>query len=78
MLGVEQDVVLTPILHDTPGELSQPLGVEEWKSGDTEPVPGRTMPSVVAVERDYPGLYDRFTALGPLLERVGNGGKGIS
>ena len=36
------------------------------------------MPSVVPVERDYPGLYERFTALGPLLERVGNGGKGIS
>ena len=78
VLGVEQDAVLAPILHDTPGELAQPFGVEEWKAGDTEPVPGRTMPSVVTVERDYPGLYDRFTALGPLLDRVGNGGKGIA
>ena len=78
VLGVEQDVVLAPILHDTPGELAQPFGVEDWKAGGAEPVPGRTMPSVVTVERDYPGLYERFTALGPLLERAGNGGKGIS
>ena len=77
-LGVEKDLVLAPILHDTPGELAQPFDVKDWKAGDTEPVPGRTMPSVVTVERDYPGLYERFTALGPLLDRAGNGGKGIS
>ena len=29
------------------------------------------------VERDYPNLYKRFTALGPLMDRLGNGGKGI-
>ena len=78
VLGVEQDVVLAPILHDTPGELAQPFEVAQWKAGDTPPVPGRTMPSVVTVERDYPGLYERFTALGPLMERIGNGGKGIA
>ncbi len=35
------------------------------------------MPSVTVVERDYPHLYARFTSLGPLLEKLGNGGKGI-
>jgi len=30
------------------------------------------------VERDYPNTYRRFTALGPLADRLGNGGKGIS
>ena len=30
------------------------------------------------VERDYPNTYARFTALGPLMEKVGNGGKGIT
>ena len=35
------------------------------------------MPAVTVVERDYPGLYDRFTSIGPLLEKLGNGGKGI-
>jgi nitrate reductase alpha subunit len=29
------------------------------------------------VERDYPATYERFTSLGPLLEKLGNGGKGI-
>src|SRR5262245_50328097 len=30
-LGVEQDLVLTPLLHDTPGELGQPFEIKEWK-----------------------------------------------
>ncbi|MGD0635271.1 MAG: nitrate reductase subunit alpha [Beijerinckiaceae bacterium] len=77
VLGRETDVVLTPILHDTAGELAQPYDVKDWKTGETEPVPGRTMPSVSVVERDYPGLYARFASIGPLLEKVGNGGKGI-
>ena len=29
------------------------------------------------VERDYPNLYKKFTSVGPLLEKLGNGGKGI-
>ena len=31
-----------------------------------------------SVERDYPNVYKRFTALGPLMGKVGNGGKGIA
>ncbi|MEZ5831828.1 MAG: nitrate reductase subunit alpha, partial [Dongiaceae bacterium] len=78
VLGVEKDVVLVPILHDTPGEIAQALGVKDWKKGEVEPIPGKTMPQVVVVERDYPNLYKRFTALGPLMSKIGNGGKGIS
>jgi nitrate reductase alpha subunit len=77
-LGVEKDVVLTPLMHDTPGELGQPLEVRDWKQGECEPVPGKTMPAVTVVERDYPNVYKRFTSLGPLMAKVGNGGKGIS
>lgn len=77
-LGRERDVVLTPILHDTPGELAQPFAVADWKQGDCPPIPGRTMPSVTVVERDYPETYAKFTALGPLMDRLGNGGKGIA
>ena len=76
-LGVEKDTVLTPIMHDTPGELAQPFGVADWKRDGTMPVPGKTMPAVTVVERDYPATYDRFIALGPLTEKLGNGGKGI-
>jgi nitrate reductase alpha subunit len=78
VLGVETDVVLTPILHDTPSEIAQPYDVRDWKKGEVEPIPGRTMAQIAVVERDYPNLYRRFTALGPLMETIGNGGKGIA
>ncbi len=78
VLGVEKDVVLVPILHDTPGEMAQALDVKDWKKGEIEPVPGKTMPQIAVVERDYPNVYKRFTALGPLMNKLGNGGKGIS
>ncbi len=76
-LDKETDVVTLPILHDTPGEMAQPLGVTDWKKGDCDPIPGKTMPALVEVERDYPNTYKRFTALGPLMGKLGNGGKGI-
>jgi nitrate reductase / nitrite oxidoreductase, alpha subunit len=77
-LGVEKDVVLTPLMHDSPGELGQPFEPKDWKKGECEPIPGKTMPAVTVVERDYPGVYARFTSLGPLMAKVGNGGKGIA
>jgi len=78
VLGVEQDVVLTPIMHDSPAEIAQAVDVKDWKKGDIEPSPGKTMPTVTVVERDYPNLYKRFTSLGPLMEKIGNGGKGMA
>ena len=77
-LGVEKDIVTVPMQHDTPGELAQPMGVFDWKKGECEPVPGKSMPNLAVVERDYPNTYKRFTSVGPLLESLGNGGKGIS
>jgi nitrate reductase alpha subunit len=77
-LGVEREMVLTPLMHDSPAELAQPFGVQEWKKGEIELIPGKTAPNMAVVERDYPNLYKRFTALGPLMNKVGNGGKGIS
>ena len=77
-LGVEKEVVLTPLMHDTPAELAQPLDVKEWKKGQCELVPGKTAPQITVVERDYPNVYKRFTSLGPLMAKVGNGGKGIA
>ncbi len=77
-LGVERDLVLTPLMHDTPGELGQSLGVAEWKRGEVDLIAGRTAPQMTVVERDYPNVYRRFTALGPLMGKIGNGGKGIA
>ncbi len=77
-LGKEKDIVLVPILHDTPFELAQPMDVREWKKGQCEPVPGKTMPNLVVVERDYPNTFARYSALGPMLSKLGNAVKGLS
>ena len=77
-LGVEKELVLTPLMHDTPGELAQALDVKDWKKGECELMPGKTTPAMTVVERDYPNTYKKFTALGPLMAKVGNGGKGIA
>lgn len=76
-LGVEKELMLTPLMHDTPAELAQALDVKEWSKGECELIPGVTAPQIAVIERDYPNTYKRFTALGPLLEKMGNGGKGI-
>src|SRR5690606_21296466 len=39
--------------------------------------PGKTGPTMTVVERDYPHVFKRFTAVGPLLDKLGNGSKGI-
>jgi len=77
-LGVEKDIVTLPMQHDTPGELAQAMGVKEWYKGECDPIPGQTMPSLIEVERDYPNTYKKFTSVGYLLEKLGNGGKGIT
>ena len=77
-LGVEKEVVLSPLMHDSPGELGQPFEVRDWARGECELIPGKTAPQIAVVERDYPNVYKRFTALGPLMAKVGNGGKGIA
>ncbi|MER5633841.1 nitrate reductase subunit alpha [Streptomyces nitrosporeus] len=78
-LGTRTDVLAVPLQHDTPDELAQPGGVVlDWKAGQCEPVPGRTMPRLVAVERDYPAVADRMRAVGPLLDRLGTTTKGVT
>ncbi|GAB3411411.1 nitrate reductase subunit alpha [Massilia agilis] len=78
LLGKCEDLVLTPLMHDTPGELGQPFDPKDWRAGECEPVPGKTMPAMTVVARDYADVYRKYTSVGPLLETVGNGGKGIS
>ncbi len=76
-LGKEKDLVLTPLMHDSPAELAQATDVREWKAGQVELIPGKTAPAMTVVERDYPATYAKFTSLGPLMAKAGNGGKGI-
>jgi nitrate reductase alpha subunit len=77
-LGNETDVVLQPLQHDSPAELSQPFDIQDWRKGECDLIPGKTAPNIAVVERNYPETYERFTSLGPLMDKLGNGGKGIS
>jgi nitrate reductase / nitrite oxidoreductase, alpha subunit len=78
-LGVRTDLIAAPLQHDSPDEIAQPFGeVRDWKRGECEPAPGRTMPKLVAVERDYPHVADRWAALGPMLEQLGSQVKGAT
>jgi len=78
-LGVRQDIVAMPLQHDTADATAQPGGrVLDWKAGECEPIPGRTMPRILVVERDYPAVGDKMAALGPMVERVGLTTKGVT
>ena len=60
------DVVAMPVQHDSEGELAQPEGcILDWSKGECEPVPGKTMPGLVPVVRDYTKTYEKWIALGP-------------
>jgi nitrate reductase alpha subunit len=78
-LGTRTDVIAAPLMHDSADELAQPQGVvRDWKRGECEPVPGVSMPRLVTVERDYGAVSAKMAALGPLIEKVGTGVKGVS
>ncbi|WP_280386148.1 nitrate reductase subunit alpha [Nocardia wallacei] len=78
-LGKRADVVAAPLLHDTPDELATPHGVvRDWKAGECEPIPGKTMPKLIAVDRDYPAVAAKMAALGPLLDTLGATTKGVT
>src|SRR5690606_16807250 len=77
-LGEERDVVLFPLQHDSADEIAQTGNIADWGKGECEPVPGKTMANVMTVVRDYPNTYKKLTSVGPLLDKLGNGSKGIS
>jgi nitrate reductase alpha subunit len=70
-----EDVIATPLAHDTPAEIAQP-DMQDWLLGQTEAVPGKTMPALRVVTRDYKNLYNQFISLGPLVRDAGLGAHG--
>ena len=78
-LGTRTDVVAKPLWHDTPEAMATVHGiVKDWKDGEVEPIPGKTMPVLAVVERDYTQIYDKMTAIGPLLDTLGTTTKGVT
>jgi len=78
-LGVKKDLVASPLMHDSPGEIAQPMGqIKDWKTGESEPIPGKTLPNLSVLTRDYPNISKMMTSLGPLVKKTGIGAKGLS
>lgn len=71
-----EDLVAVPLAHDSPDELSQ-TEPRDWRAGECEPVPGKTMPHLKIVERDYVNLYNRFISFGPKVREDGLEGNGV-
>jgi nitrate reductase / nitrite oxidoreductase, alpha subunit len=65
-----KDIVVTPLLHDTPAEIAQPT-VRDWAHGECEAIPGKTMPNITVVERDYTRVFDKYVSLGPAVRNNG-------
>jgi nitrate reductase alpha subunit len=70
-----RDLVLSPLAHDTPAEIAQP-DLKDWTRGEVEAIPGKTMPGLKLVSRDYANLYNQFIAFGPLVRANGLGAHG--
>ncbi|MBT4792327.1 MAG: nitrate reductase subunit alpha, partial [Halobacteriovoraceae bacterium] len=59
-----KDIHTLPLMHDTPDEITQ-LDIKDWKKGECEAIPGKTMFKLVVTERDYTKIYDKFCSFGP-------------
>ncbi len=77
-LGTRTDMIIAPLQHDTPEELATPRGiVKDWRHGECEPIPGKTMPKMIPIERDYGAVAQKWGSIGPLTEKLGMATKGV-
>lgn len=74
----QYDLKTQPLGHDSKGEITQALGeIKDCKKGEIDCIPGKTMPSLSLIKRDYTQIYNKYVALGP--NAHGNvGGEGYS
>jgi nitrate reductase alpha subunit len=71
-----KDLIAVPLEHDTPDEIAQER-VLDWRRDECEAVPGKTMPHLRLVERDYTRIAERMKAVGPGLRANGLAAHGI-
>lgn len=77
--GPVYDLHSSPLGHDSQAEIAQPLGkVCDWKKGEIEAIPGKTMPNLKLIKRDYTEIYNQFISLGPNVSTGKIGGEGYS
>ncbi|MBN8730437.1 MAG: nitrate reductase subunit alpha [Acidobacteria bacterium] len=70
-----EDLVATPLAHDTAAEVAQPA-IREWMNGEVEAIPGKTMPGLRVVRRDYKNLHNQYISFGPMVPKNGLGAHG--
>ena len=70
-LGTRTDVVLGALQHDTLPQWRIPAADNGTGGAGKAPVPGRTLRPIAVVERDYPAIADRWSTLGPLVDKLG-------
>ena len=73
--GPVDDLIAAPLAHDSPAEIAQ-RDIRDWITGDIEAIPGKTMPALRVVSRDYASVYRQFVAFGPLARANGLGAHG--
>lgn len=72
-----EELMMKPLAHDSPDEIAQVHGkIKDWRKGEVEAIPGKTMPNLHVIKRDYPSTYEKMTTIGPNLKN-GYGGKGV-
>jgi nitrate reductase / nitrite oxidoreductase, alpha subunit len=59
-----KDIVVSPLMHDTAAEIAQAT-VKDWAKGECEAIPGKTMPNMKIVVRDYTKVFNKFISVGP-------------
>ena len=74
----ERRACATALAHDTPAEASQPYARQGLEGGRGCAVPGKTMPALTLITRDYGQVYEKLVSLGPLVEELGVGAKGVA
>ncbi|MCC7033691.1 MAG: nitrate reductase subunit alpha [Acidobacteria bacterium] len=70
-----RDIVATPLSHDSEAEIAQPA-MKDWITGDIEAIPGKTMPALKVVTRDYQNLHNQYCSFGRLARDKGIGAHG--
>lgn len=74
---VQKEVLMRPLGHDSEGEIAQEYGkIKDWRTGEVDAIPGKTMPNMQIVERDYTKIYEKMITIGPHLKK-GYGAQGV-
>src|SRR6516165_5229505 len=64
------DLVASPLAHDSAAEIAQPQ-MKSWMHGEIDAIPGKTMPDLKVVTRDYKNVYNEFISFGPQVRANG-------